>query len=75
MILLLVRAALPAPVVVPRSMMKLFAALAVACMPKSESIADSHIRANVPDEKIRPFMKRELERYFKGQKEDRNRRI
>jgi hypothetical protein len=36
------------------------------CQSLGESIADSHIRANVPDEKhFDKFLKRDLERYFK----------
>ena len=34
--------------------------------PQGESIAESHIRANVPDEKdFDKFLKRDLEQYFK----------
>jgi hypothetical protein len=39
----------------------------IACAPQGESIAESHIRANVPDEKDFPkFLKRDLEKYFKA---------
>ena len=39
------------------------------CQSLQESIADSHIRANVPDEKhFDKFLRRDLERYFKDRK-------
>ena len=42
----------------------------VACQsPQDETIAESHIRANVPDDKdFDKFLKRDLETYFKGLK-------
>ena len=59
----------------PHHMMKLFTAVSLllvagvvtACaQPQGESIAESHIRANVPDEKdFAKFLKRDLEQYFK----------
>ena len=45
----------------------LVAGVVVACaQPQGESLAESHIRANVPDEKdFDKFLKRDLEKYFK----------
>jgi hypothetical protein len=40
--------------------------VAAFAQPQGESIAESHIRANVPDEKdFDKFLKRDLEQYFK----------
>ena len=44
----------------------LLTGVVTACMAQGESLADSHIRANVPDEKdFAAFLKRDLEKYFK----------
>ena len=48
----------------------LFGGVAVPCAPQGESIAESHIRANVPEEKdFDKFLKRDLEKYFKHTKQ------
>ncbi len=59
----------------PHHMMKLSIAISlllvagvvITCaQPQGESIAESHVRANVPDEKdFAKFLKRDLEQYFK----------
>jgi len=44
----------------------LLTGVVAACAQQGESIAESHIRANVPDEKdFGQFLKRDLEKYFK----------
>jgi len=51
------------------SLLLLVGGTAVSCQSIGESIADSHVRANVPDEKdFDTFMKRDLEAYFKDLK-------
>src|SRR5688572_13387656 len=48
----------------------LFGGVAIACATQGESIAESHIRGNVPDEKdFDKFLKRDLEKYFKDVKQ------
>src|SRR5438045_2576003 len=47
-------------------LLMLVGSLVVACQSPMDSIADSHIRANVPDEKdFDNFLKRDLAAYFK----------
>src|SRR6266496_5749070 len=47
----------------------LVGACTASCQSNGDSIADSHVRANVPDEKdFDAFLKRDLESYFKGLK-------
>ena len=47
----------------------LFGAGTAACQSVGDAIADSHIRANVPDKKdFAAFLKRDLESYFKDLK-------
>jgi hypothetical protein len=49
--------------------MLLLASVGIACA-QGESIAESHIRANVPDAKdFAKFLKRDLEQYFKAVKQ------
>jgi hypothetical protein len=51
------------------SLLLLVGACAVSCQSIGDSIADSHVRANVPDEKdFNSFLKRDLESYFKDLK-------
>ena len=48
----------------------LFGGVVIACAPQGGSLAESHIRANVPDEKdFDKFLKRDLEKHFKGTKQ------
>lgn len=48
------------------SLLLLAGACTATCQSVGESVADSHIRANVPDEKdFDSFLKRDLESYFK----------
>jgi hypothetical protein len=48
----------------------LFGGMVIASAPQGGSLAESHIRANVPDEKdFDKFLKRDLEKYFKDTKQ------
>ena len=51
------------------SLLLLLGPSAASCQSIGDEIADSHIRANVPDEKdFESFLKRDLEKYFKDLK-------